>query len=410
MLNFIKKDLLLFWRNRRETATVVLLPIILVIVLNYAFSSMFSTGSSPLDLKLAMVNKDDEVAGIRQFGDEATDWRLEEASISTPVTLIYEFLHNRELSEWLTVYELDEPEALEQLEQGEIDAILTIPHDYTYRMLRELELGEDSAIALPFTVKEHSMDVSVISDVIHEFFDQIHFQLVFHHPADEPPVSGPIPEGGREMMERADTFTMAQYFTIAMGALFALFIASTVAEKTGAEKREQVVNRILIANSRPIFYLMGKVFSTFCLVWLQMMFVILVSHLLLQVFEGKTSTFWYGMLLMVTTFAMAMAGLSAFFTSIMLRMKSIDAANGLFMLFTMGFGLLGGNFVPIYFFPVWMQELGEWTPNGLTLAVLTEWIQYERFSALLAPALALGLVSVLFLLVGAFLYPRRGEV
>lgn len=418
MLNFVKKDLLLFWRNRWEMAIILLLPIVLIVILNFAFSNIFDDTKS-LDLTLAVVNEDHEEDGIRRFQEQVMAMDVDEetagaymtqAAQLAPVSYINGYLNSPELAEWLEVQEVSESEALRQLEEGEIDGWLKIPQDYTYNMLNAIVIGENSAVELPFIVRENSMNVSMLESVIGEFFDQVNFQLALQQATGDASANESAPEGGREMVAGAASFTMTQYFTIAIGTLFALFLASTVAEKTGAEIREQVFNRIAVTNTRPIAFLMGKTFATFCLVWLQFMFVLTVSHFLMGVLSGKSLEDLAGFVLMITVFAMAMAGLSALYTSIMLKVSNIDAANGLFMMVTMVFGIIGGGFVPIYLLPLWLQRIGEWVPNGLTLAALTEWIQFGKLEALWMPVLALSGFAFACLLAGIALFPKRGEV
>lgn len=420
MLTFIFKDLLLFWRNRKEILTVLVTPIVLIVILSFAFSSVAGGSASPLDLKLAIVNEDAEEAGIRQFMADIE--RLEDQTAAQalmahsagmkPIAYLEQYLHRPELADWLTVYELSEPEALQQLKEKKIDGWITIPQGYTYDMLNAIILGKEaSAVSLPFTVAENSMNVTVIEMMISEFFDQMNFQLALQHSGGDRTAAEAVvmPEGGREALKGSEPFTMGQYFTIAMGALFSLFIASTVAEKTGTEKREEVIKRIVAANTKPMSYLMGKTCATFVLVWLQFLFVVVVSHLLLGLFTGNPLSFWLGLLLMITVYALTVAGISAFYTSISLRTNNMDAANGLILLFTMALGILGGNFVPIYLFPEWMQQISEWTPNGLMLATVIEWIQLERGMALGTPLVVLSLIGILFLFAGMLLYPKRGE-
>lgn len=395
MLTYIKKDLLLFWRNRREIATVVLLPIVLIVVLNFAFSGLFGTHAKPLDLTLAVVNEDRDPAGKEQ---------------------LLAFLQSPDFSEWLTVRELDKTEAFQQVEEGKVDAAIHIPEGYSHLLMNPDVRKDAAGVELPLTVKKSSLNVDVIQEILGGYFGAMNLQFALAHASigdDGAPSTGvavSAPEGGREMIEGAKPFTMSQYFTLAMGALFALFIASSVAERTGTEKREQVFYRILVTNTKPLAYLMGKTVSTFCLVWLQNVFVILVSHLLLGVFKGHSANFWLGLMLMVTGYALTIACLTALYTSISLRVRSMDTANALFLLITMGFGVLGGGFFPIYLFPHWLQEIGEWTPNGLILTMHMEWIQYGQLSSLWTPLFGLMLFAAAGIAAGVAFYPKRGEV
>src|SRR5690606_10041201 len=131
-----------------------------------------------------------------------------------------------------------------------------------------------------------------------------------------------------------------------------------------------------------MLFLIGKMISTFCLVWLQIMFVFMMSHFIFNVFPDRSITFWMGIVGIVTLLSLSIAGLAAVFTTISLRMANVDAANGIFMLVILLLGVLGGNFVPIYVLPDWLQRMGEWTPNGLSLVIFTEWIKFEEFSSI----------------------------
>src|SRR5699024_2404895 len=203
---------------------------------------------------------------------------------------------------------------------------------------------------------------------------------------------------------------MSQYFTIAISLLFALFISQTVAIKTITEKREQVFNRIVLANSKPLHFLMGKTFAAFVLTWLQMMITITITQLLLDVFTGENIEFWIGLITVITVFALAIAGLTALFTTFTLNMHDPNAINGITTLIVMTMGVLGGNFFPIQGLPDILRKVGEWTPNGLTLTVLIEWIQYSHFQDLIIPIMILLLFFIVCLIIGIALFPRRERI
>jgi ABC-2 type transporter. len=388
MRTYMMKDLLLYWRNRREIAIGLLLPIVLVLVLNVVFSDLLGSEDKPMALTLAVVIEDD---GSPEAGR------------------LLEDLRSPALAKWLSVAELPKPEALRQVESGDVDGALVISRGYA-ESLSHADAREGAAGArLPLIVKGYSTKATALEGLIRDLADQVNFERAIAAAADGDAGMTPPPTGGRELLEGAQPFTMAQYFTIAIGALFGLFIASTIGERTGGEKREQVFNRVLLSNSRPLDFLKGKTASAFLMIWMQFAFVVLVSRFSLGVFSGKTAHFWMGMLAMITLHAAALAGLAALFASITLRARSIDAASGLFLTITMVFGTLGGGFAPIHFFPGWLQRIGEWTPNGRTLAMATEWIQFEDWSALTVSFAWLLAFALAMLLAGIRLYPGRGD-
>lgn len=207
----------------------------------------------------------------------------------------------------------------------------------------------------------------------------------------------------------ADAYTISQYFTIAIGTLFALFMAQTVSLKTMTEKREQVFNRILLTNSHPLSFLIGKTVSAFILAILQFAITLTVVQLLLDVFPDKSFTFWAGLMVVLIAFALTVGGLSALFTALTLHLSDTNAASGISTLVIMGFGVLGGSFFPLEGLPDPIQKIGEWTPNGLTQTALIEWVQYSHFNDLLFPITFLMGVFIICFAISVSIFPKRGR-
>ncbi|WP_044641217.1 ABC transporter permease [Risungbinella massiliensis] len=419
MGSFLKKDLLVFWRSRNDMVKALLLPIVLIVVLDFGFSGLFDKDAESVKIDVAIVQEDDETIGVEQFQKKVQEMDLppggretilEQAVSLSPSRLIHDFFHDPKFKDWVTVQELRDKEATKLVESGELDALITIPKGFTYDVLSRVLLRDPSEATLIIRAKEQSMEVDTLQDIVTNFTNTLNFQLALGNKASTGMTEIEMPQGGKEMVKGMETFTISQYFTIAMSTLFALFISQTVAMKTVTEKRERVFNRILLTNSNPLGYLMGKTLSTFCLTWLQMMITFTVTQLLLDVFPGKSLDFWFGFILVVTAFAFSVAGLSALFTTITLRLHDVNAANGLFTLIIMLLAVLGGSFFPSQALPDWFQKIGEWTSNGLTQAVLIKWIQFENLQDLLFPVIILIVFCMVSLVVSMAVFPRRGRI
>lgn len=420
MLSFIKKDLLIFWRDRKEIITVLVLPIILVLVLNFAFAGLFGfNDDAKMDLQLAVVNQDNDTETMTQLkerllkeaslNEEQTTEIIGQVTLIKPISMLEDYLQSDDLKEWVTVYEMKETEAVAKVKEGELDGILIIPDGFTADSLYSAIMEEPPTTLLKYKVEMETNDTNAISQIIQGFMDQMNYQFALQKMGGASQEEVILPEGGIEKIGAGESFTLTQYFPIAIGALFSLFLASTVATKTGEEIRQRVFHRILLTNSHPFHFLIGKVVSTFCLAWLQTMFVFISSHFILDVFPGRTISFWLGTIGIVTLLSLAISGLSAVFTSISLRVPDIDAANGIFMIVIILFGIIGGSFVPVYLLPDWLQQIGEWTPNGLSLAIMTQWVQFEEFSTIIIPCMILVVFFIVMTVIGLVLYPKKGE-
>lgn len=415
MGTFIKKDLLVFWRDRKEVLLALILPVILIVVLNFAFAGLFSDDKE-IQLNIGFVQEDDEAKGFHDweekieaqgFSEEEKTMILSQARALSPVTLIHHFLNNPEMSEWMSIQELTEREAKELVQNGDLDAIIKVPEGFTSNVLASAFLGEEAKTELVIQAENHSSELTTLENILNNFVHSINMQFAIGNSGDA--VAEPqLPQGGREVLEGVDTYTISQYFTIAISTLFGLFIAQTVSTKTLTEKRERVFNRILLTNSNPIRFLIGKTFATFLLTWFQIIITFVIIQLLLNVFEGKSLRFWIGFFIMFTIYALTVAGLSAIFTTMTLNMQDSNAASGLSTLIIMGFGALGGSFFPIQGLPLFMQKIGEWTPNGITQVALIEWIQFGKIEDLMVPIIALIVTFIIFIAIGLAMFPKKG--
>lgn len=391
MGSFFKKDVLVFWRDRKEILMALLLPIIIIVVLNFAFSGLFNKDGASINLDVAIVQENDDSIGLEH-------------------SLVHDLFNDPELKQWVNVQELSEVEATELLENGELDAIIKVPEDFTYERLSSQMLGEEEGSALTIQAEEQSLELTALQDIIDNFINTLNLQFALGQTAGVGLTEPELPQGGREVVEGGETYSPSQYFTIAISTLFALFMAQTLAMKTVTEKRERVFNRIILTNSHPLHYLMGKTLSTFWLTWVQMMITFTLTQLLLDVFPGKSAVFWLGLILMITAFALTVAGLSAIFTTITLNVNDLNAASGLFTLIIIVLGVLGGSFFPIQGFPELIQNVGEWIPNGLTQTALIKWIQFANPLDLILPCSILIGYFIVFIVMGISFFPRRGRI
>jgi len=420
VLSFIKKDLLLFWRDRKEIITILALPILLIIVLNFAFAGLFGNKDElSMDLEVAVVNHDDQTKSMERLkekldvdaslGEEEALAIVEQARHIEPIELLMTYLNSEGISEWVRVYTLKEDEAISRVEKGELDGIIVIPEGFSADSLYAAFLGEAPSSSMKFKMEKETNESKALYNIVNGFIEQLNYQFALQKTGNVTEGDVILPNGGFEEIGSGEGFTLTEYMTIAMAALFALILTGTIATKTGVEIREQVFKRIILTNSRPIYFLIGKMVSTFFLTWLQMMFVFTFSHLILKVFPDRSISFWLGTVGNISILSLALAGLSAVFTAVLLRMKNIDAANAIFMLVVIFCGVVAGNFAPNEMFPEWLQRIGEWTPNGLFMVSLSEWAQFEELSSMFMPSLSLVGFFLLCTIIGLAFYPKRGE-
>lgn len=472
---YFKKDMLLFWRDRKEILIAIIAPVILIVVLGYALPSWIENPGKSLQMAIALVNEDDERTAMEKLGgmqggtERVADLEGVKSSEGEPVpdgsgaglaehgpvSQLLELLASPDVAEFIEVTELGRAEALAGLEAESIDAVLLIPSGFTAGVLAKLAHGEGDGAALTIYANEASLRLDVLRDVLRMYVDESNFQAAIAYgleavapgtgpgagveagagvgadadagagvgvgtdasvgsdagvgvetEADLPVVVKPEVQGGYETIGQVRMITSFQYFTFAISIMFALFASLTMATKALVERRERVFERIQLSGSHPFRYLAGKVGSTFIIAWLQLLVVFGMVHVLLGIFAGRSGTFWVGLVLVSGVLAFCIAALSSAVTAMMFRMDG-NAALGIFSLVLMLFALVGGNMIPIYVLPDWMRYVGEWTPNGLALAIFIQWVQEELPGRLTVPITQMLGAAVAVLVLATALFPRR---
>jgi ABC-2 type transport system permease protein len=421
---FFKKDFIIYWRDRKEMLISLILPMVLIIVLGTVLPNWIEKSNESLQMTVAIVNEDNEAAGLVQFRDSLDKLTVPVESAASlqaraehllPIQSLMQMFNNAQTGQFVKTIDLDSATAQQRLQDKAVVAIISIPVGFTNAALNKMLLDEGSVTALSLTADHRaSLRVDMLQDLLDGFMLSLNTQTAIDHslskemdslgPAEQTP-----PIGKRETIAGVAVLTSFQYYAIAISILFALFVSQTTALNAITEKREHVFQRILLTGSHPLRYLAGKVGSTFCMALLLITILILLSHFLFNLFPGRSLQFWLGISLILIMVSLCTAALSALFTSLIFRMKDA-AASGLFTLVLTLFGMIGGNFIPIYLLPDWLKQVGEWTPNGLALSVFIQWIQQDSFAVLTAPFLKLTIFAIVIISIGTLLFPKRGRI
>jgi ABC-2 type transport system permease protein len=402
---FLKKDLLIYIRNRMEMLMSLITPIILILVLSTTTSSWVENSKESLQMTVAIVNEDQQSAA------------LDESSPLHPIRTMMQMLSSEQIASFVKTVSLDRVTADQRLRDKEIEAIITIPSGFSQATLDKMRLNKGSGGSIALTADHRaSLKVDVLQDMLDGFTQSLNFHsaiAIASNAKTEPLVvnerSSIAPVGGLEKIEGVQMLTAFQYYSIAMSIISAVFISSAGALRAITEQREHVFQRILLTGSHPLRYLAGKAGSTFCISFLLLTILIILSHFIFHLFPGRSISFWLGMALISAFFSLSVAALSALFTSLTFRIKD-TAVNGLLTLVIMIIGTIGGSFLPIYLLPDWLKQVGEWTPNGLALSVFIQWIQQDSFSNLTRPFINLVIFSIGMILAAAWIFPRRGRI
>lgn len=424
MWAFLKKDVLVNWRDRKGNIISLVVPTILIVVLGLVLPSWIENPSNTLQLKAAYVVQDDQAAGLEQFqislerkgitGEDAT--KLSTLAAQTqPTKLLGDMLMSDKVTDMVEWVELDEDEALQRLKDKDIQAIVSLPDDFTFHTLNRMLLSEGDGAVISLISDDPSIEVEVLQGIISSFAQQLNSSAAIEYAWSDNHVitmdqeSALPPTGGMERVKGMRVLTSFQYFTLAIGVMFAMYVASNSASKAITEKREHVFQRILLSGSHPLTYLTGKIGATMIMSLLQLALVILICHFGLNVFSGFSLEFWLGFVLLTVMMCLIIAALAGLFTAAMFRMNP-NTSNAIIQSLLMIIGIVGGNFVPIYILPDSIQQFWEWTPNGLWLSTMIQWIQQESWEAATKGMFGLSIFIVVIVALSVWIFPKRGRI
>jgi len=425
MFPYLKKDLLIFWRDRSEMLVILLVPIVLSVILGFALSSWIEGEPGEKTASIALVVEDNEGAAFAEFRDTIQSLNRDEAWTTSAIeaATAYPLIEglrwifaSDDIKDWIDLAETSASQAAVMLEQEEVSAIVTIPSGFTLQALKRAWLGEGDGGKLMVTALDSSVKLDMVTRILDRYVQEMNVGLGLgyvlqdtsgHKQVNEGDVS--LPKGGMELLDSVKPLTSFQYFSVSIGMIFTVFISATIALHASGEKRQRVIERIRLSGNNPFHYLGGKLVASFMIACFQLTCVLTACHFILGLFYGRSAAFWMGAAAIVLVFSFLVAAMASIFTSIMFRMKNVDAANALFNLLLIVIGVIGGGFVPLYVLPEWLRSIGEWTPNGHALMMALSWIQYENAGRLTSQLLWLLVYAIVLIGISAFIYPRRGR-
>ncbi|MBY7142980.1 ABC transporter permease [Virgibacillus sp. NKC19-3] len=411
MLDFFWKDVKLMWRDPTELLMLLAMPFILIVILGFALGGVMNNPS--IELHVAMVDQDDEETGMERFERDLASASLpaelsEIAAEIAPKSILQQTMEE-DLRDVLTVTAMTEEEAVRALEEGEVEAILTIPEAFSYDNLRHMLLGESVQTTLSIKkAAESQLSGDIFQNMIEQFVHTMNLQSSYANIAmgEEPDLA--MEEVSRqETVTERDPISSMEYYTIGMAVMFAFFVASTMSAKSKNELEEKVVNRILLTGQHPLSYLMGKVMATIVIAFIQVSLIISLSSIGLQAFRPYEGDIIAKMLLILLLYALAVGALGSLMIALTVRFE----AQSLQEIFSVGvvtiLAMLGGSFFPTAGLPDLVKTLGAWTPNGAAMKAFMLTNQGLPMNEI-APYLGrLVLFALVIFLISIMVFPKR---
>lgn len=422
MKPFLIKDFKILLRDRSELVALLLMPFIIMGILGTALSGVMEGDTSSIEIELAVVDNDVPEEGITAFQTQLenrvlppeSEAELAEASTAVhPVGLLHEMLESPELADMVHVETMNQEEAEAALQEGDLDAVLTFPEQFTEDTLNAMLLNEGSGGDMELLVSDQSsINTTILEDLITGFTNNLNTESAIAAAGGEQAAasSAPIEVGGTETVSQNEPVGAMQYYTVGMAVMFVLYVAGTIAAKAFVEKQQQVYNRIILSGANPWKYLAGKMISTGLIAFAQLTILFMLSALVFQTFEMTSFSFWTGMLAISAVLAACVGCLGGLLTSLSIRTES-DTISSIFtgVLVTL-FAFGGGSFFPLDGMPDFITAFGSWTPNGAAMNAYLRWMQGFGWTELAWPFTQIGIVSLAAAILSFLMFPKRRSV
>lgn len=415
----IKKQGLTFLRNRQHLFMLIGLPLILISILSLALGG-FIRGEAPvIKTKVALTHYDEE-GDIERFLQELESLSLNDMELNKFTFLAKELSVMSLLTEKVFP-SFQEEILLDIIEKNEVDAkrrdknysaIIEVPENFTYQLLQFalFKQGELPSLGV-YVNEEKEISAKLISHILGQIEEQLSFLSyaaiegvdVRELLAEDIEVSPSY----REISQYSKTVAAKDYYTFAMAVMNVLFIASAVGSYAYREKKDQIFNRILIADISRFKYFFGIYLSAVIFAFLQLMIIFLAAKL---IFSFSIHNL-VGLLLVSFALSLAVGGVASLLSAISYRMNSETLTNYFQSVIVFIFAFLGGSYFPTGSFPDWFLSLGNLTPNGAGLSayLLIFRYPYAFSTAVMEHVYYLGGFSVVLLVISIFIFPKRGE-
>ncbi|TAH62049.1 MAG: ABC transporter permease [Gottschalkiaceae bacterium] len=439
----ILKDLKILLSDKKATAILILMPIVLISILGSALKSSFLTDIEKPIIKVAVVLEYDQSKETEEFINffsrngfvkDSEDAGLNEMTkvlqnLNLESMLIEDFLENEEVKKIIS-YEITHRErAKELLQNGKVSGIIIMPENFVYDMyINFLTPFRNTVNIQVLGHPDRYISSQIIEGIMRGFADGLSatiigknvfieagleegvgFEVYDHMEA----IISNIAEAMESSRIKINHITAnekkpisgTQYYASAMIGMFVLFCASMGGKLLLKEKKDVTYQRTIIAGIEKWRILSGKFFTIFLLGLVQVAIIILVTSL---VYKVRWGNILYVVLISLCT-VFSVAGIGILISALTLKNDNYMAANVFESVFINGMALLGGSFMPIDAFPEPMKVLSNFTVTGLTIKSYQRVMMDYGIEKITPGLLGLILMGIVFILLAVLVIKGKKE-
>ena len=402
------KDTLIRFRDRNGILLMLVAPLVLAAIMGAAFGGFGGDAPAPIsDIPIVIINQDSGDLG----------------------QAVVDILKSDDLAGLLEPVSSDDlAGAKQQVERGEMRAVVVIPADFSDTV--RSQQGDATAIAL-FTDPESTLSPIVVEAILSEIANNFNASIVgarvgvmqlLEHQNTVGPKLATLPtvladtlssssnqNGNRIDLETTlvdgtadQNMNPLAYFAPSMAILFLMFTIFDASRSILSEEREGTLQRMMSSPTHFAEILAGKNGGVMLTGILQLGILVGASSLLFGLSWGNSPL---GVVLMIITVVAAASSLGVFIVAFAKDSRQASIIGSAIALI---FAILGGNFFTANAYPDWLQPLSKLTINRWALDGFTDLSLRGGGlnDVLLEIAVLLGMSVILFTL-AVWRLPRR---
>jgi len=439
MINIFLKDLKLFLSDKKTLAAIILMPIILTTILSFALSGSFAQVGSDWKLNIGVVKEYDKNTEEDKFIEFMVDFagrydvdiekfasgenQFEEFN---PEKIFFQdYLGNEEIENFLNYEVVSKKAGLKKLENKEISSLVILPENYMYDMYintftnfrnkLEIEVISHPDMNYSGSITRELMKNfnSIMSSII--ISKNVYFESVSPYLSSQQ-IGDKIPEILSSNEYKNDEINIEErrldsknyissfaYYTVAMLAMFVLFVSSYGGKFILDEKRNNTFQRQISSGKDLNLILTGKFLMMFTMVLIQSSVMIGFSRLVFKIN-------WVNLpqiILIAILSSLMVASLGLMITAITLRTNNYKVSDAFSSGVVQILALFGGSYIPLEIMPQFIGAVGRYTPNGALLKAYIKTLEGYGISNITEQIAVIAINTMVFLIISVLIIRRK---
>ncbi|RKQ33860.1 ABC transporter permease [Oceanobacillus halophilus] len=414
----IKKQALILLRNPVQILLLLGLPIILITILGTALSNWMDGESIEINVKVAMIEQEDEEKQVNQFISDIESGVIPETAIEmiketapqiAPIGILKDSVFkSEELANMIDLHEAKPSEKEELLDDSSFAAVIEVPENFTYDTLQTIMLHEDISPELRvYHNEQQEIGANIVSDILTQFQEQMTFGVFLSEKGidlDAIQIDTNELPGEVKRINQGNPISSKDYYTIGMAVMNVLFMATAIGWISFHEKATHVFDRVIIANVSKWIYFLGILLSGMIFAFIQLLVLFSFAWIVFDVTWPDLTSF-----LIVSLFiSISVGGLTVLLAAISYRLNSENIIDFFGSVVVSLMAFIGGSFFPIGDSSKLLQTLGDLTPNGAGMSAYLTILRGEGISEVSHHLLYILGFAISSIIIGALSFPKRG--